>query len=335
MGEMVSTRPRLLVALRGRDLVPGRIAARLPELSWGYLSATPPEEQAEAEAMLIGSLSREFGQFDATNVPKLAFIQSIYTGVDWMPFDLFPPTVRIAGNVGGYAPFVSEHAVTLALAASRDLRGAMRMVEEGRLRPPPEHRMLHGRTAVILGYGEIGRAISTRLQAFGMRVIGLNRTGRMAPGCDAMYEAERLKEALSVGDFVFEARPLTTRTVRSIGATELEAMPENAVFVNVGRAGTVDEEALFRHLQSHPRFRAAIDVWWEEGFAEGRLTSRFPFASLPNFVGTPHSAASGPGVEAYALDRALTNLARFFRGEPPLYVVDRVECDLRGRSRAP
>src|SRR5208282_2591690 len=127
-----------------------------------------------------------------------------YTGMDGVDFDRFPEKALFAGNVGAYAPFVAEHAVALALAAAREIPRSGILVAEGTLRPPPVQRLLWGGTAVILGYGEIGRAIAERLSGFGMRVVGLNRSGRMAPGCSGMFPADRLIEAVQEGDFVFD-----------------------------------------------------------------------------------------------------------------------------------
>jgi phosphoglycerate dehydrogenase-like enzyme len=303
----------------------GRITDGLPGVPWCYSENTDPSRWADVEAILVGSLERELNEFASTATPRLRFVQRIYTGVDGFPFDRFPAQVKIAGNVGAYAPFVAEHAVALALAAARQLPLSQARVRAGQLRPPPLHRLLFGRAATILGYGEIGRAIAHRLAPFGTRVVGVNRTGRMAAGCDAVFPADHLVEAVRSADFVFEARPLTRATRGSVGKEVFSAMRPHAVFVNVGRAATVDEESLYRHLVENPEFRAAIDVWWSEDFPNGRLTSRFPFSDLPNFIGTPHVAGLGEGVETYVLDRALENLARFFRGEEPLYVVDRTE----------
>jgi len=142
-----------------------------------------------------------------------------------------------------------------------------------------------------------------------------------------MFPAERLGDALAEGDLVFEARPLTRLTSGSIGAPELARTRPNAVLVNIGRAATIDEEALFRHLKDHPSFRAAIDVWWDEEFGDGVLRSRFPFADLPNFVGTPHCAGFAPNIEPVIFDRAAENVARYFRDGRPRYVVDRAEYE--------
>lgn len=99
-------------------------------------------------------------------------------------------------------------------------------------------------------------------------------------------------------------------------------MRPEAIYVNVGRAATIDETALFEHLQQHPEFRAATDPWWDEDFVAGVLRHRTGIAELPNFLGTPHNSAAGVDVRQYALDRALQNVARFFRGETPRYLVD-------------
>jgi phosphoglycerate dehydrogenase-like enzyme len=321
------TAPRLLVALRPREEVGRVLRERLPGVECQYVTEASPLNWEEVEALLLGSVERDLGDVDVGAIPRLRFVQRVYTGMDGIPFERFPKRIRFAGNVGAYAPFVAEHAVALALAAARELPRAHSMVKSGALRPPPVHRLLWGRTAVVLGYGEIGRAIANRLGGFDARVFGLNRSGRMAPGCAGMFPADRLREAVKEGDFVFDTRPLTRSTEGSINEPVLAAMRSDAVFVNVGRAGTVNEEALYRHLAGHPEFRAALDVWWNEDYARGRLENRFPFADLPNFVGTPHCAGFGPGVDTYVLERAVANLRRFFDGEEPRYVIDRAEYE--------
>jgi len=314
---------RLLVALRPHDELSAALSRRLVGVPWTYARTEPAGAWDAVEAMLVGSVERELGMFDAGRTPHLQFVQRLYTGLDGFPFDRFPAHVKVAGNVGAYAPFVAEHALALALAAARAIVPVQGQLREHALRPAPEMRLFRGGTAVILGYGEIGRAIAQRVAAFEMRVVGLNRRGQMAAGCDAMFPADHLREAVAEGDVVFDARPLTLTTAATIGRAELEAMPSEGIYVNVGRAGTVDEEALYDHLVAHPSFRAALDVWWEEDFARGTIGSRFPFVELRNFVGTPHCAGLSPVVEPYALDHAIENLGRFFRGEPPRYLADR------------
>ena len=322
---MDPTGTRLLVTLRRREETAQAISERLPDVPWVFSGSSSRAEWGAVEAMLVGSLDRELPEYVPAFTPHLAFVQRIYTGMDGFPFERFPESVMLAGNVGAFAPFVAEHAVALALASSRSLLSAHAQVKRGQLRPPPDQRLLYGRTAVVLGYGEIGRAIAARLAGFGMRIVGVNRTGRMAPGSDAMYPAGAIDEAVAVGDLVIDVRPLTTATRGSVNAALLARFRPEALYVNVGRAFTVDEAALYQHLKDHPGFRAALDVWWEEDFGKGTLSSRFPFTGLPNFVGSPHSAGFGRDIEGYVLAKALENLERFFRGEVPLHLADRRE----------
>ncbi len=120
-----------------------------------------------------------------------------------------------------------------------------------------------------------------------------------------------------------DCRPLTLATRGTINESILRSMKPTAIYVNVGRGATADEEALYRHLVAHPEFRAGTDVWWEEDHSTGRLRTRFPFADLPNFLGSPHNAAEGADSEERGLSLALENLARFFSGEGPRQIADR------------
>ena len=325
---MVGAPPRLLVTLSARPETARSIASKLPDLPWTFATGRPPAPWTDVRAMLVGTIERELEDFDARRVPRLEFVQRIYTGLDGFPFDRFPSSVRIAGNVGAYAPFVAEHAVTLALSAARSIPAAYEQVRRGVLRPAPPQRLLFGRTAVLLGYGEIGRAVAERLRGFGMRIVGVNRSGRAGPGDPTIYASDRIGDAVAEGDLVIDARPLTTSTSGSVDSGLLARCKPDAIYVNVGRAATIDPDALYHHLQRHPEFRAALDVWWEEDFGRGTISNRHPFTDLPNFLGTPHSAGVGPGVEGYVLDRALDNLARFFGGETPRYLARRDEYDL-------
>jgi phosphoglycerate dehydrogenase-like enzyme len=322
---MPEPEPRLLLVVRARPRVLEAVRRELPKVPFAVWSEERPPAPNGIEAVLLGSMAREAGGWDPTGYPRLRFVQRMFAGVDDLPFDRFPEGVAIAGNVGGYSPFVAEHAVALALAAARSLRAGHDAVARGRLRPSPEMRTLWHRTVAILGYGSIGREISDRLRGFGARIVGVNRSGTPALGCDEMFSAGRLKEALARADVAFDVRPLTRSTERSIGRAELAAMPADGIYVNVGRAGTVDEAALYEHLVRRPGFRAALDVWWEEDYRAGRLRIGHPFARLPNFVGSPHCAGMVPPVEEYAASRAAENLARFFAGKAPLHLVDRAE----------
>ncbi len=294
-------------------------------MAFVFANASPAGPWPAVEAMLTGSFERELPQWDPAKVPQLRFVQRLYTGLDGFPFDRFPATVKVAGNVGAFAPYVAEQAITLTLAVLRNLPAGMAMVKAGRLRPAPESRSLVGRTVLLLGYGEIARAISARLHPFGAVIEGVNRDGTPRDGCDHMFPASQLGTALARADVAIDCRPLTVATRNSVGAAELGRMKATALYVNVGRADTVDETALYAHLQSHPEFRVGLETWWLEDYDKGTLGSHFPIAALPNVIGTPHNAGFVAGSRPHVLNSALDNLARFFAGQPPRFVADPAE----------
>lgn len=316
---------RLLVTLPVKEETSRAIESRLPRVPFTFAGSDPVGPWPAAEAILTGVLQRELPAWNASKTPRLRFVQRLFTGLDGFPFSQIPSSVQVAGNVGAFAPYVAEQAMALLLAILRNLPTGMSMVRAGRLRPIPEGRSLEGRTVLLLGFGEIAAAIAHRVHPFGALVEGVNRDGASRDGCDRMFSAAELGAALARADVAIDCRPLTTATRNSVGAKELARMKPTGVYLNVGRAGTVDEAALFEHLRSHAEFRAGIEAWWQEDYEKGTLGSRFPIAELPNVIGTPHSGGFVAGSRPRILSAALDNLARFFAGEAPRFVVDPAE----------
>jgi phosphoglycerate dehydrogenase-like enzyme len=168
------------------------------------------------------------------------------------------------------------------------------------------HEELSGRTLGIIGYGRIGQAVAARARAFGMRIAAYDGAeGRGA-----------LEELLRVSDFVLIAAPLTEETLGMIGRKELALLPEGAFLINVSRAEIVEEESLFRGLESGRLGGAALDVWYrypkpgETGYG-----SRFPFHTLPGVYCTPHYSAWSKGMILRRIEKMCENLLRLSRSE--------------------
>ncbi len=128
---------RLLVTLPPSDDTTRAIAARLPSVPFMFASTNPVGPWPAVEAILTGAVERELPQWDPAKAPLLKFVQRLYTGLDGFPFDRFPATVKVAGNVGAFAPYVAEQAITLTLALLRNLPAGLENVKAGRLRRRP------------------------------------------------------------------------------------------------------------------------------------------------------------------------------------------------------
>src|SRR5258708_28764647 len=136
---------------------------------------------------------------------------------------------------------------------------------------------LEGRTVLVLGYGSIGRALAARLLPFGTRVNGVARHARQ----DAVIP-ESLPRLLTDADVVVDLLPLTPATRQFVDADFFSQMKAGAIFVNAGRGGTGDTDALLEALRTG-RIRAALDVT-----DPGPLPADHPLWNGPNVLLSPH-----------------------------------------------
>ncbi len=189
----------------------------------------------------------------------------------------------------------AELALTLLLAAAKNILALDSKLREGDWRPryaASESILLSGRTAVVLGLGEIGRRVAKGCRALGMKTVGIRRRSS-APfeSVDQVMPLDQLAVILPRANALIVALPLTDETKGLIGRTELSLLPDRAIVVNVARGPIIQEEALFNELTSG-RIRAGLDVWYKYPDTavsrERTEPSAFPFHSLSNVVMTPH-----------------------------------------------
>jgi phosphoglycerate dehydrogenase-like enzyme len=119
-------------------------------------------------------------------------------------------------------------------------------------------------------------------------------------------------------DFVVLAVPLTPATQNLISADRLARMRKDAYLINVSRGPLIDDPALISALRGRRIAGAALDV-----FAEEPLPPDSPYWGFDNVLITPHTAAVTEKLWERHYQVVRENLARFLRGEPLLYVVDK------------
>lgn len=179
---------------------------------------------------------------------------------------------------------------------------------------------LRGGTAAIVGLGAIGSKVALLLQAFGMTIRAVNRSGQTSQRVDMCVTLDHLHTALDQADVLVIAAELNARTENAIGEPQLRLLKADAILVNVSRAALVQQAALYAHLREHPGFRACLDVWWVEPMHAGEFRLEYPFMELPNVIGSPHNSPMVQGIFADLSRAAARNIARFLSGQTPLHV---------------
>jgi len=167
-----------------------------------------------------------------------------------------------------------------------------------------------GKTWGIIGLGSIGTRVAQLAEAFGARVVYFSTTGSDRAGSWPRVELGDLLESC---DIVSIHSPLNDLTRGLLGSPELERMKKNAVLINVGRGGIVDEAALAKALDGGFIAGAALDVM----LPEPPLNNN-PLLSLKHshrLVLSPHLAWASVEARNRCLEEVQQNLAAWLRGE--------------------
>ena len=277
-----------------------------------------------AEVIVALSFSeKEIDPGAISHLQNLHFIQLVYAGADNLPFNLISEDIILASNVGAFAEPIAEHVLALVLALAKNIMPNYRMLGEGKFDRTGFNQELRGGVCAIIGFGGNGQAIARIMQAMGMQIFGINRSGTTDTPIDFVGKASDLKKALAISDVVVVTTPLNRETRDLLGKKELEGMKEDAILINVGRGDVINQKALYDHLKSHLNFRAGIDTWWSEPVDHGELELDFPFFELPNIIGSPHCADHVPQSMPGATRKALENVKRFLLGHSIRGVLDR------------
>ncbi|MGI9521117.1 MAG: 2-hydroxyacid dehydrogenase [Hyphomicrobiaceae bacterium] len=276
---------------------------------------------ANATVLLSRNTAKELRSGEEQSFKKLRLVQYLSAGIDFIPLKKFPEATLIAGNGGGYAEPMAEHALMMALAAHKRLIVEHKKLEEGTFDQFRLNRMFSGSTCGILGFGGIGQATARLMRAAGSKIHAINRSGQTNECVDWIGTTDQLAQFLGRIDTLVVSLPLTPATAGLLGHSELSAMKNNAVLVNLARGEILDEKALFFHLQETPEFTACIDAWWIEPVRHGEFRTNYDFLRLPNVLASPHNSASVTGWSEIAMRRALANACRALRGVTPRFVV--------------
>ncbi len=171
---------------------------------------------------------------------------------------------------------------------------------------------LSGQTLLIVGLGQIGEEVARLAEAFGMRVIGVNRRASSdSPHVHAVRHTSELHECLPEADAIVISVPLTEETRGLIDAAAIGRIKPGAIFVNIGRGGVVDETALIEALRGGRLAGAALEV-----FAREPLPAESPLWDLPNVLVSPHTAGLSVREDERIVSLFVENLGRYLRGEP-------------------
>lgn len=305
---------KLVLPALARPLVEPHVPAGL-DVHW---FASAEEARALAADADIGWLDHNDPAVWAQNVaaaPRLQWLSTIYAGLD--PLDkplLLAQGTRVTNGSGVNAHTVAEYAVMGALVAAKRFDQVVRAADrrEWPLDAPGKLELFES-SALVIGYGTIGRLIGERLAGFGVAVTGVTRTA--SPGT---IGPDAWRARLGDFDWVFLAAPGTDANRAMIGEAELRAMKPSAWIVNVGRGTLIDQDALIEALAKRRIAGAFLDTVTPEP-----LPPEHPLWTTPNVIHSMHlSGRSQTRMFLRAAELFVENLRAFVEGRPLRNEVD-------------
>ena len=253
-----------------------------------------------------------------------------------------PELKVVATSSVGYdafdVPFLTEHGVALCNtpgvlnAAVADLTVAMLLMLSRRLmeyehfsrsgawgRREPLPALAHdpaGHTLGVIGFGRIGREVTRRGQALGMRTIWYDIFDDPPADAPASEKVE-LDELLAQSDFVSVHTDLNAGSRHMISTREIGLMKPTAYLVNTSRGPAVDQVALTKALEANQIAGAGLDVLEQEPPDPDE-----PIVKLPNVITFPHMGTATAETRYAMRKLACENVAAVVTGNMPEAIVN-------------
>ena len=262
-----------------------------------------------------------FGQPDVATVmasQRLKWVHLTTAGYERYAGEDFRRALRsrkaiLTNSSSVYCEPVAQHAVAMMLALARNLPQAWDAQRTDHAWPyrqlRAQSRLLTQQTALLLGFGAIGKRLVKLLTPFGMNLIAVRTRVLGDEPCRTCAAAD-LEQVLPLADHVVSSLPGGTTTRNYMNESRFAAMKPGAVFYNVGRGTTVDQDALLAALRSGRLGAAYLDVTEPEP-----LPPDHPLWTAPNCHITPHSAGGHVDEPLRIVRHFLANLKRFDQGE--------------------
>ena len=281
------------------------------------------ERLASADIIICSGmgLPRKFLDADAlAAAPNLKLIQQFGVGKEVMDLaaaharNVWVATLPEANSVA-----VAETGLFLIFALAKQLKAMQKALATGKFATPLGDEIF-GKRYCIVGLGNIGSALSSRLRALGGEVVAVDHASRSGAaksvGVSKLYGPAELHAALTGADTVILSVPYTNATHDLIGEREIQVMGPGARLVNLARGEIVHRESLETAIFSGTLSGYATDVGWDEP-----VDLDEPLWQQDNVIVTPHIGATTRETIDLNLQLVKENIRRVETGAEPLFLV--------------
>lgn len=250
------------------------------------------EKQAPWAEVLIPAMTRITSRIIEA-APDLKLIQQFGVGLEGVDIPAAAasgiPVANVPGNEAPvHAECTAEGGVFLMMACARRFKQSQETLARGEWGRPRGVALID-RTALIIGFGAVGRALAQRLKALGMKVMATDLYSSEALGQEMglvlTAKPEQLDSLLPQADFLVSTVTLTPQTRGSLNRSVFERMKPTAYLINISRGPIVNEEDLLAAVDDGLIAGAGLDVLCSEP-----PDSTHPLLNHDRIIITPHTA---------------------------------------------
>ena len=244
---------------------------------------------------------------DIEQFRSLKYIQLTSAGFDRVPMDYIKQHgIEIHNARGVYSVPMAEFALTGILQLVKQSRFFYENQKQHIWEKSRTLGELAGKTAVIVGAGNIGSEVAKRLKAFDVTVVGIDITTDQRPYFDKIKLFNNLDEQLKAADIIVLTLPLTDDTKGMFDKSKFDLMKNSCIFVNIARGQLVVENDLIDALNNKKISGAVLDVFETEP-----LEKTSPLWDMDNVIITPHNSFVGQNNKRM-FDVIISNLENYF-----------------------
>jgi phosphoglycerate dehydrogenase-like enzyme len=259
----------------------------------------------------------DWEDYQAFFTPSLKWVQICSAGFsDNITPAIVDGRVTLTNASGLHTVPIAESVLAAMLDHAKNLR-QRRIDQRARTWRRLSNDELSGRTVLIIGLGNIGKAVARLCKSFDMTVVGTKRHLEPVENVDRVFTAGELGDHLSSADYIVIAAPHTPETEGMLDEHAFAAMKPSAYLVNVGRGQVIVESALITALEEHRIAGAYLDAFDREPIADDHV-----LWSMDNVFVVPHDSHSSPYIGDRMVDIFCENLRRYVAGEPLTNICD-------------
>lgn len=297
---------KVLITYTVKEPLKNNFVSRFPDIQFDFKSI---EEAKVEEYEIISSYGEDLTEETIHQAKQLKWLMIASAGVNELPLSVIKEKGIKVTNVSGiHKTPMAESILAHLLSYYRGLQ-TIYSQQTNKEWKKIQQTELKGKTALIVGPGRIGQEVARLLQAFGVKTIGLNHSGKQVEYFNQVAKVDNLMKELPGADIIISLLPSTKETHHLYQPEHFQAMKDTAIFMNFGRGDAVASPTIIQALEAGEIAKVVLDVFEKEP-----LPSDHPLWTIEDVVISPHASSHSSKYLERALEIFSNNLTNYQSG---------------------